>query len=130
MITDYKTPSQLYCLLFSMAALKLWHIEVAAGGLPKPAQVMAKPQDSVNIKENVNCRRLCKALGDFGKLLFEINLESRKRQLERVRFFLTSFQVFIFQTPTKDLGKAKQRMPEVCGHTAPSRGVKERRNKE
>lgn len=50
-------------------------------------QVMAKLQDSINIKEDIIYRGLYKALGDFGKPLFEINLERRKRQLEDRDYF-------------------------------------------
>lgn len=69
MTTDNKTQSQLYCLLLRMAALKLRHVEVASRGLPKLSRVMAKAQNSVNVEEDINCRGLHKALGDFGKSL-------------------------------------------------------------
>lgn len=35
--TDKNTQSQFFCLLFSMSALKLWHLEAASRRFPKPS---------------------------------------------------------------------------------------------
>jgi len=74
--------------------------------------VTAKPQDSVNIKEDATCGGLCKALGDFGKPLIEINLEKKKEigEIKILSNFISGVRI-----PNAHQGPGKSQAKDAWG---------------